>query len=147
MAVYFPHLLCISRFTSPPISQSGSSTVPSQWQKSFWLLLSSQSLSSLSSLLLYHKHDVTFQMTEIYSGNESLWVLLYHLNCNTTPVLIHNVTPTNALITAYTTFTVSYSRLHVSVIYWPSSGLTSYCQEYILKCAVVRIQNFCITTS
>ena len=33
--------------------------------------------------------------------------------------------PTNALTSVYTTFIVSYCPLHVSVIHWPSSGLTA----------------------
>lgn len=49
------------------------------------------------------------------------------------------VVPTYSLIKVYITFTVSYFRLHVPVTYWPSSGLTSSCQENILQYVIVHI--------
>ena len=50
-----------------------------------------------------------------------------------------DVIPTNALIKVYIALIVSDFCLHVSVIHLPSSGLTSYCQKYVLKYVVVHL--------
>jgi hypothetical protein len=49
--------------------------------------------------------------------------------------LFTEVTPTNSLTQVYTNFIVFYSRLHVSVTRWPSSGRISNFQEHILTCS------------
>jgi hypothetical protein len=46
-------------------------------------------------------------------------------------------------IKAYTTLVVYYSRLRLSVIFWPRFGLTYYCQEYILIYSSPYIKFLC----